>query len=489
MNYKIIVLLIVSLLLLTGCLGQLNNPSDSQSSTFTVKSEASIAVVSKGPFFQFDTVSFFGKVTSDPVNNAGLVRKYEWDFGNDGTIDTIVRSSDTVRIPINKSGTYSVSVNLTDGLGYTSKDVSTIVLAPRFNVEIVMPDVDFNSVCPFYTQNEHTIKPVLLLGRYLTYRNKTESMTTGSFVFELLKNITGTLDYNALSLPYKKGFNNGVYTLSNDSLTMKAAFHYGSPVDGNKENDTIKYDLFDPFSYVKSFTVQLSSPYYSIVHGPLWGLVSDFNVDVSNPLKPKVSLKVDMSDIKFSGVRDVRSRYTLNAELGDSNQLNEPVLDAVMFGYHGIARINPLRVADINSLVQNDSLEIDMSGSEIYTDSFPMTFTLSDKSKSTFNFLLNQTMLQQQVRFGNSGGNRKVIGSYAARSQLSVNEIPFMNSYFKGAYSTTIADTASFYCDSAMSTKFGVLYFDKPQTDYFTFISERYSYQFTMRNAIVIQEK
>jgi hypothetical protein len=130
-----------------------------------------------------------------------------------------------------------------------------------------------------------------------------------------------------------------------------------------------------------------------------------------------------------------------------------------------------------------------MSGSEIYTDSFPMTFTLSDKSKSTFNFLLNQTMLQQQVRFGNSGGNRKVIGSYAARSQLSVNEIPFMNSYFKGAYSTTIADTASFYCDSAMSTKFGVLYFDKPQTDYFTFISERYSYQFTMRNAIVIQEK
>jgi hypothetical protein len=481
----------VSVLVTTGCMGPFDNPSDSHSSTFTVKSEACISVVSNSPIFQFDTISFTGGITSEPVNKAGLVRKYDWDFGNDGKIDTTLTTPATLRIPVRRSGTYSVALQLTDSLGYTSKAVSEIVVIPRFKAEVILPDIDINSTCAFYTQNEHTMKPVVLLGRYLTYRNKSESMTLGNFVFELLKNLTGTLDFNSLFLPYKTDFNNGVYTLKNDSLTMKAAFLYGSDLDNNKENDTIRYDLFDPKSYM-TFKVQLYPPDFTYVPGPLWNLTSGFNVDISDLSKPKISLNIAMNDLKFSGIREVSSRYTLNTVLRDSNQLSEPLFDAIMFGYHGLARIDPMHVGEIVSRVQNDSLEIDMSGSEISTDSFPMTFTLNDRSdtsKVTFNFLLKQKMLQQQVRFGNSGGNRKVIGSYAAQSQLSVNEMSFVNSYFKGAYSTTSADTASFYCEQDMSTKFGALYFDKPQQGFLTFISERYSYQFSMQEDLVVPVK
>jgi hypothetical protein len=85
-----------------------------------------------------------------------------------------------------------------------------------------------DSSCAFYTQSEYTMRPVVLFGRYLTYRNKSESMSTGNFVFELLKNLTGKLDYNTLSLPYKKGFKKQHHTDHPDG-----AQHAGRPpLDG-----------------------------------------------------------------------------------------------------------------------------------------------------------------------------------------------------------------------------------------------------------------
>ena len=108
-------------------------------------------------------------------------------------------------------------------------------------------------------------------------------------MFEFLKNLIGTIDYNALILPYKHSFSNGVYTIDNGELTMKAAFLYGSTVEGaHKENDTIRYNVFDPRSYIKSFDVKLSAPYYSYEKGPLWDLCSGFSVNTSNPLSPKL---------------------------------------------------------------------------------------------------------------------------------------------------------------------------------------------------------
>jgi hypothetical protein len=91
------------------------------------------------------------------------------------------------------------------------------------------------------------------------------------------------------------------------------------------------------------------------------------------------------------------------------------------------------------------------------------------------------------VRFGNGGGNRKVIGSYAAQSQLTLNELSMVKSYFAGAYSTFTADTATFFCDRDLSTSFGTLFFEVPRAGYLTFVSDRYSYQVTMKEGVVNQ--
>lgn len=484
-------IIIVFILTAVRCRWPLDNPSDSRALRYTVESEAQIEVSGIGPFFQFDTAFFKGGVSSRAVENDGLISRYLWDFGNDGEIDTILKKKAILGVPLRKLGTYSVALELVDRLGYKSKDVASIMVLPSFNLQILLPDIDISidSTCAFYTQNQYTMRPVVLMGRYFTYRNKSESMELGDFIFEFLRNLTGTLDYNTLSNPYKTSFSNGVYTLSNGSLTMKAAFHYGPGIDGHNEDDTIRHDLFNPRSYIKSFGAQLSAPYYSYEPGPLWDLTSGFKVDVSDRLKPQVSLDIAIGDLKFSGFREVEGRYTLTAAPVDTSSLTAPAFDAILFDYHGLAAIKPLRIADIESIVQNDSLEIDMSGSQIVSDSFPMTFTIEDNedtARYSYNFLLNQLMLQQRVRFGNSGGDRKIQGSYSAQSQISVNQFSLLNSYFSGVYSTTEADTACFFCDSDLTLQFGDLYFDSPQRGFFTFISDRYTYHFTMRDGLVL---
>lgn len=482
---------IIFILTSLRCRWPLDNPSDSMASEYTEESKAEITVASKGPFFQFDTVYFDGGVSSKLVEDAGLVRRYLWDFGNDGQIDTVIRKRTRLGVPLKRPGTFSVALEVVDRLGYKSRDVASIIVLPSFNLEILLPEIDLSidSTCAFYTQNEYTMRPVVLMGRYFTYRNKTESMELGDFVFELLKNLTGTLDYNALSNPYQTSFSKGVYTLSNGSLTMKAAFHYGQGIDGHNEDDTVKYDLFDPRSYIKSINVQLSPPYFSYEPGPLWDLTSGFEVDVSTRLSPRVSLDIAIGKLKFSGFREVEGRYTLSASQIDTTNLSAPAFDAILFNYHGLASIKPLPIANIVSIVKSDSLEIDMSGSRIVSDSFPMAFTIEDDEdtiKYSYNFILNQLMLKQKVRFGNSGGDRKIYGSYSAQSQMSVNRFSLLTSYFSGVYSTTEADTACFFCDSDLTSKFGDLYFDSPQRGSLTFVSDRYSYEFTLRDGVVL---
>jgi hypothetical protein len=491
----------------------MENPSDSNSENFTVESKAFVSVVGNGPYYQYDTISFRGGITSSAVEKKGLVRRYEWDLGSNGTIDTILYKTDILQIPLRTSGTFSVSLRLTDDAGYSSNAKTSIIVIFRSpdkpdtpdapdtpdtpdtpDIKILFPDVDIpvDSNCALYAQNQYTIRPVILMGKYFTYKNKTESMELGNFIFELLKNLTGTLDYNALAMPSKTAFNNGVYTFSNGSLTMNAAFLYGPGMSGHNENDTIRYDLFDPRSYIKSFGAQLTSPYYRYEQGPLWDLTSGFDVDVSNLLSPRVSLNIAIGSLKFTGARDVQSRFTMSTEMVDSNQITIPIFDPIAFRYHGLAKIDPFFLRDIVHIVQNDSLQIDMSGSVIVTDSFPAKFTIrksaTDSSELKILFMLTQTMLDQKVRFGNGGGNRKVIGSYVAQSQLSVNELSMVKSYFSGAYSTFSADTANFFCDREMTSPFGILFIDVPQAGYLTFVSDRYGYQLTMKEGLVQQD-
>ncbi|MBN1576177.1 MAG: hypothetical protein JW913_06495 [Chitinispirillaceae bacterium] len=465
-----------ALLLPCSCTGPLDNPSDSKSSKFTVESEATVSPIGGALCFQFDTVAFRGGLTSERVEKAGLVKEYAWDFGNDGDYDTILTGSDTSRMRLTEAGVYSIAVRLRDGLGNTSRATTTI---------LVMPTIE--TACAFYSQNEYTMRPVLLLGRYLTFRNKTESMTLGNFIFELLKNLAGTLDISVLTLPLKRSFDGGVYTIGNDSITISAVFHYGPGVEGHAENDTIRDDLFNPQSYVRSFRVQTSAPYYSYEQGPLWHLAGGFSVDVSNPLNPKYSFTIAMADLKFSCYREVRSRYTMSSEISDTGVMYS-TFEEFLFNYHGIARIRPFRVGNIEKLLQTDSLEIDMAGSQIATDSLPMTFTwahLRDTLRGTIDFNMTQTILEQPVRFGNSGGRLKVLGSYAAQSEMSINDKTYANIHFSGTYSTAAADTARFYCEEERVNRFGTLYFDVPEQGWSTFVSERYNYRFTLRQSLV----
>jgi hypothetical protein len=497
------------------CTWSLENPSDSNSEKYTVESKAFISVVGTGPYYQFDTITFKGGLTSSAVEKKGLVHRYEWDIGNDGRVDTVLYKTDVLKVVATDTGKLTVAIRLIDGAGYFSRNkvsisvisntlkvpVDTPILIPvdtsslktGTDIKILFPDVKIpmDTTCALYAQNEYTIRPVILMGKYFTYKNKTESMELGNFIFELLKNLTGTLDYNTLAIPSKTGFNNGVYTFNNGSLTMRAAFLYGAGIAGHRDNDTVKFDLFDPRSYIKSFSAQLSSPYYKYEQGPLWDLSSGFSVDVSNPLNPRITLNIAIGILKFTGARDVDSRYTMTTEMLDSNQLTVPMFDPIAFRYHGLAKIDPFFVKDIVHIVQNDSLQIDMTGSVIVTDSFPAKFTVhksvTDSSELKILFMLTQTMLDQKVRFGNGGGNRKVIGSYAAQSQLTLNELSMVKSYFAGAYSTFAADTATFFCDRELSTSFGTLFFEVPRAGYLTFVSDRYSYQVTMKEGVVNQ--
>jgi hypothetical protein len=399
-------------------------------------------------------------------------------------------------VTLNDTGAFAVSIRAIDKAGYSSFSKTSIVVHARSisknqDIKILFPDsgLSLDASCAIYAQNQYTIRPVIYMSKYFTYKNKAESMELGTFIFELLKNLTGTLDYNTLSMPSKTSFSNGVYTFSNGNLSMKAAFLYGPGLVGHNENDTIRSDLFDPHSYIKSIGIQLTSPYYTYEKGPLWDLTSGFSVDVSNRLSPKVSLTIAIGSLKFTGSRDVESRYTMNTEMTDSNQVTFQAFDPIAFRYHGLAKIKPFFIRDLNQIVENDSLQIDMSGSVIVTDSFPAKFTIhttpSDSSVVKVLFMLTQTMLDQKVRFGNGGGNRKVIGAYAAESQLALNKLSMVKSYFKGAYSTFAADTADFFCDHEMSSQFGTLFIDVPQSGYLTFVSNRYSYQFTMKEGVV----
>ena len=117
-----------------------------------------------------------------------------------------------------------------------------------------------------------------------------------------------------------------------------------------------------------------------------------------------------------------------------------------------------------------------------------MEFAIPDKYDTTkvgFRFQLNQKMLNHVARFGNSEEKYKVHVTYSAQSALSVNEYSLVKSYFTGVSATNSSDTAKFFCDYDMSNQFGELLFDQPDKGELTFISERYSYQFILKEGTI----
>jgi hypothetical protein len=139
--YSLLIMIIcISLIAIIGCQWTLDNPSDSHAQEYTVRSEASLSVESKSPYYKNDTISVWGGIRSMPVEKSGLVNQYRWDFGNDGIVDTILNKTGVVKIPLPKTGKYSVSLQLTDALGYISSTNVTITVLPKMKLDTIPID-------------------------------------------------------------------------------------------------------------------------------------------------------------------------------------------------------------------------------------------------------------------------------------------------------------------------------------------------------------
>lgn len=460
-----------------SCIGPLNNPSDSLADAFETESRAFVRRVSPGLVGTGDTVAFHGGVTSEAVERARLVTSFGWDLDNDGEVDTMLEGTDTLKLVFDTVGPAKVRIILSDDLGERSESESAVY-------------VGWSGECPVYAQFGITMIPVLHLGNYMTFRNKTESLAFGTLIFELTKSLVGTINPHTLTLPVEASFHNGVYTLSNDSISCRAAFHYGTSGEGYNELDTIKHNLFDPLSYVTGITGTNSFPWYQIDKGPLWELVTDTTIDLSRPGSPKISFGIDLTEVYLSAYREVSDDYTMGFELSPEGFPTGGYVDSYLFGYRGKAAITHLKVKEIPGTVLSDSLNIDLSGSQISSRTIPIYFRFTDEGNTyedtiPFNLGIDQVMIDQVVRFGMSGSNRRVTGTYSAVSRFAPFDDKSIDLFFAGTYSTAQKDTALFFCDASMTDQFGVLYFDDPDEHSLTFESEKYGYSFVIPDGLV----
>ncbi len=474
MRYPIVLL---PALMFISCIGPLNNPSDSLADAFETESRAFVDRVSPFMAATGDTVVFLGGVTSEAVERAGLVTSFGWDLDNDGVVDTVLAGTDTLKMVYDSVGLASVRVILTDDLGETSEADTMVYLG-------------WSDECPVYAQFPITMIPVLHLGNYITYRNKTESLAFGTLLYEFVKNLVGTINPGTLTLPVRSSFSDGIYTLSNDSISCRAVFHYGTTGEGYSELDTIKHNLFEPSSYVSGISAANSFPWYTIEKGPLWHLVSDTTIDLSNPGSPTVSFAIDLTEVYLSAYREVSDDYMMGFEMTPDGVITGGFVDSYLFHYHGKAKFLPTRVKTIPPLVLSDSLAFDLSGSEISSRTIPLHFKVTDNGNTYEDSIrldlgIRQVMIDQVVRFGVSESNRRVTGTYSAVSRFAPFDKEVVRLFFTGNYSTAEKDTARFFCDESMTNQFGVLCFDTPDERSLTFESETYGYSFVIPDGFV----
>lgn len=138
---KLLLLLPVCLLLSVYCVHDMQNPSDPESEDYSRFSKATVRISSGSTVRAGDTIRFSGGVTSDEVQQADLLKKYEWDFDDDGSIDTVTGKTNTVAHVYEKTGTYRCRLRCTDLARYTDTASVEVRVRPSswgLNVTIVL---------------------------------------------------------------------------------------------------------------------------------------------------------------------------------------------------------------------------------------------------------------------------------------------------------------------------------------------------------------
>jgi hypothetical protein len=463
--------------MLAGCRG-FDNPSDPDASGYTVTSRAFLRRLGEVEPVAGDTVRFYGGLTSEPVERAGLVVRQAWDLDGDGESDTTLSGTDSLSIIAAEAGPRQVVLTLTDKAGMRDSASLDFRVHPRlsglFRLQGFDPD------CPAYAQEPSLMRVALALSQFTIEKTRQEGLSAADLALNVARAVTGTAFPIGLLDGFDYSFSKGIYRFRNHAFTLDAAFLYGPGLAGHAEGDTVRANLFALDSYVTGIRTAGFPPELKYTRGPLADLLSGgISVDVDDLEDPKFDFRLDINRLRFAFSRATRTLFVLgNQEITLANAL-------FFTFYEGHARIAPLYPPDLIRLYGRDSLELDFSGTRVSSPELPIAWpyeSAGSKAKDTavYRLALSQETLRQNYRFGDADGVKKVFGTYAAVNRLGSAGDPMEAIYFQGGYSSTAPDSARFYCDEPMSEGrfYGAAAFETESPGRGSFISQRYGYNF-----------
>jgi hypothetical protein len=469
-------------ILILNCNREFENPSDPNSQRYTVKSESFLKRIGEIDLFAGDTLRIVGGVTSQPVVEDGLPKRFEWDLDGDGKIDTTTEGPDTLSVQVRGNGDYRVGLTVIDKAGFQNLASLAYRVHPNLNAQFRLQT--FDPDCPAYAQVPVLMRIALALSQFTVEKTKEEGFSNSDYISKIAGALTGTgFPIGALD-GFDYSYSKGVYRFRNGTFYIDLAFHYGPGIVGHAEGDTIRANLFDLDSYVRITDITLFPPSVKYSLGPLADLIEgNIQVNIDNTRHPKFDFQLDFNTIQFSFSRNTRTWLLLsNQEITLANALFFTI-------YEGKARMAPTYPQDLIRLYGKDSLELDFSGSRISSPELSLSWHYTDKGiedTAVYRIALFQETLRQSFRFGNSDGIKKVFGDYTSINRLGDTQA-LESVYFKGNYSSTGVDSAQFYCSEGleMNTAFGVATFETATKDQADFKSSRYGYAFHFPFAIV----
>lgn len=484
---------LAALMALAACGRGFENPSDPGAGGFSRRSDAFLERVGDRDPVEGDTVRFVGGVTSPEVEADGLVVAYAWDLDGDGDGDTVLAGTDTLAMRVQEPGRRSVSLSLADAAGFRSHASASFTVHPRLE-RIFRLGKDYASDCPVYAQEPELMRLVLAMSHFATERSREEGFGTADFALKLAQALTGSAFPIGLLDGFDYSFSRGVYRFRNPTFELDVAFHYGSGPGsgsaGKAPGDTILANLFDLDSYVRNIRVTGFPPELRYTRGPLADLLDgDIEVDFDDPMDPEFDFRLDFNRILVSFRRETRTYLALS-------NLESTLAGALLFTfYEGRARIAPLHPPDILGLHGRDSLELDFSGTRIFSRdlSIPWPYRSGDGvDTGLYRISLEQETLAQTFRFGDRDGVRKVFGEYAAINRLLAGEGGGSGGtleaiHFEGGYSSVATDSARFFCREPGEgiDAFGEAAFETAAEGRGTFAARRFGYAFTFPYATV----
>jgi hypothetical protein len=466
---------LVPLLLLGGCERSFENPSDPGADRYSVRSEAFLRRLGETDPVEGDTVKFIGGVTSAPVEGDGLVVRYEWDLDGDGRTDTVLTGTDSLSTRLWEPGQHRIGLTLTDKAGF--KNAASLEFRVHPSLERLFRSGGFDTACPAYAQEPLLMRVALALSHFTIERTREEGLGTTDFALKIARALTGTAFPVGALDGFEYSFSRGVYRFRNGTFSLDAAFHYGPGIGGHAEGDTIRSNLFDLDSYVTGIKTTVLPPSLKYSRGPLADLIEgDISVDVDDIENPEFDFSLDFNRLRVSFSRTTRTLLVLgNEEITLANALFFTL-------FEGRARMAPLYPPDLIRLYGKDSLELDFSGTRVSSPEVPIAWPYEEngvKDTAVYKLALTQDVVRQNYRFGDAGGVKKVFGEYAAVNRLGAEELAEAV-FFKGGYSSTVADSARFYCKEPMEEKdfFGAAAFETAVKGRGGFESARYGYGF-----------